>query len=243
MKTILLTIFLIPAITFGSLNNNLRFGMRSAEVLELQKILVSYGFLDQTLQTGYFGTKTLKAVTNYQIEHELPATGFVGPLTRHILNSTPASSTSVSVVDIKPEINEIPAIPTQYTVTATPQVVVTPVTQVYNVPMENPITLGTPTCGSFTREDKTYFNVKLPVTFTREAVKQGNIAIIEGTITNDTKTESAGNEFAFVSTSPLNQVMDLGDVHGTFNYTLTLKTTRGEVLSEEAGSLVINKCE
>lgn len=154
-----------------------------------------------------------------------------------------ATTSGTSVVDIKPEVNEIPTIPTQHTVTATSQVVVTPVAQVYNVPMENPITLGTPTCSSFTKEDVTYFNVKLPVTFSREAVKQGNVALIEGTITNETKTESAGNEFAFVSTSPLNQVMDLGDVHGTFNYTLTLKTTRGEVLSEETGSLMINRCE
>lgn len=57
----------------------LMFGVVSNEVKELQKRL-------GVIQTGFFGTLTLKAVKYYQSSHQLVPDGIVGPLTRLQLN-------------------------------------------------------------------------------------------------------------------------------------------------------------
>jgi len=57
----------------------LKFGMINSEVKELQKRL-------GVIQTGFFGSLTKKAVTNYQLSHKLKGDGVVGPITRAILN-------------------------------------------------------------------------------------------------------------------------------------------------------------
>lgn len=56
---------------------------RSADVHALQGILG----LPAALQTGYFGFITLAHVMTYQTAHGIPATGYVGVLTRASLNS------------------------------------------------------------------------------------------------------------------------------------------------------------
>lgn len=69
-------------------NNNLRQGMRGADVSALQAVLVSEGHL-MVSPTGYFGSLTLKAVKAYQLAKGIsPVSGFVGPLTRGVLNSS-----------------------------------------------------------------------------------------------------------------------------------------------------------
>lgn len=60
---------------------NLSFGTTGNAVLQLQKRL-------GVKQTGHFGFLTLAAVMVYQSGHNLPATGYVGPQTRQILNTT-----------------------------------------------------------------------------------------------------------------------------------------------------------
>lgn len=65
---------------------NLRFGMRGSEVVELQARLAKEGYFTFGTNTGYFGPITLAAVKAYQAAHGVPATGFVGPLTRAELN-------------------------------------------------------------------------------------------------------------------------------------------------------------
>ena len=66
---------------------NLRFGMRNADVLELQKVLIGEGLLSLNPPTNYFGALTLKAVKDYQTKYGIkPVSGFVGPLTRAQLN-------------------------------------------------------------------------------------------------------------------------------------------------------------
>lgn len=60
---------------------NLYFGIRSSDVMELQKRL-------GVIPTGFFGTLTFAAVRAYQSANNISSTGFVGPLTRASLNST-----------------------------------------------------------------------------------------------------------------------------------------------------------
>lgn len=62
--------------------NDLRILMRNEEVRELQRRI---GMIPEN-QTGYFGPITFLAVQKYQRDHQILATGFVGPLTRASLN-------------------------------------------------------------------------------------------------------------------------------------------------------------
>lgn len=63
----------------------LGFGMRGAEILELQKALAAKGFLIAT-PNGNFGPATLAAVKAYQAANGLEQVGTVGPKTRALLN-------------------------------------------------------------------------------------------------------------------------------------------------------------
>lgn len=74
---------------------NLSIGSRGADATELQKILIAGGFLKISAPTGYFGSATKSAVASYQKAHNInPASGYVGALTRAVLNggTTPAAS-------------------------------------------------------------------------------------------------------------------------------------------------------
>lgn len=72
---------------------NLRFGEFDDEVLELQRFLNANGYIiiifgpgSKGKETKYFGQATKKALMKYQKDHNLPATGFFGPLTRALFN-------------------------------------------------------------------------------------------------------------------------------------------------------------
>ena len=58
---------------------NLKLGMKGKDVEVLQKLL-------GLTPTGYFGLSTRNMVVLYQKKNNLPATGFVGPSTRAVLN-------------------------------------------------------------------------------------------------------------------------------------------------------------
>lgn len=60
-------------------------GRRGAEVLELQKKLVSLGYLNDE-PSGFFGVATEKALKKFQSENKLDVFGYVGPGTRALLN-------------------------------------------------------------------------------------------------------------------------------------------------------------
>jgi N-acetylmuramoyl-L-alanine amidase len=61
-------------------------GKTGDDVLLLQEKLQAMGYFPADVEpTGYFGPATKKAVVAFQEENGLPATGFVGPLTRGIL--------------------------------------------------------------------------------------------------------------------------------------------------------------
>ncbi len=67
-------------------NNNLSQGQKHPDVMELQKRLIREGFMASASTTDYFGPKTLAAVKLYQKKNKLPTNGYVGPMTRSVLN-------------------------------------------------------------------------------------------------------------------------------------------------------------
>lgn len=78
---------------------NLHYGMHIPEVKKLQVFLNSNGFTivssgvgSPGFETNFFGPATFRAVKRYQAAHNIMQTGYVGPLTRVILNKTAPSS-------------------------------------------------------------------------------------------------------------------------------------------------------
>jgi len=105
-KTFKVAIVALAIVAFGAtanaaFNTNLTVGSTGADVSALQSWLISKGFAIPSISsgaasTGYFGAQTKSAVVAYQASVNLPATGFVGPLTRGILNGTSVPSTPVA---------------------------------------------------------------------------------------------------------------------------------------------------
>ncbi len=96
-----------------SFTTNIRYGSDDAhaghtDVSDLQNFLSDQGFFDRTyLGSGHFGPMTMRAVQKYQSAHGVPATGFVGQLTRASINSicgttTPPQTSPVSIYSINP---------------------------------------------------------------------------------------------------------------------------------------------
>src|SRR3989338_3947471 len=83
----------LPAISAAAIDTNLKYGARGTEVSELQEFLIDKGFLSGTA-TGNFYSLTLKAVIAYQTSVGLPVTGFVGPMTRNVINQQLAGAVS-----------------------------------------------------------------------------------------------------------------------------------------------------
>lgn len=94
------SLFIFPAVSFASFNYNLQYGMSGPTVSQLQNVLYSDGCLT-TQPTGYFGLLTLKAVECYQTNNGISSTGYVGALTRRLLNSISTSSTVISPTPVQ----------------------------------------------------------------------------------------------------------------------------------------------
>ncbi len=120
-SVIALTVALVGAASVNAAYNaNLSVGSTGADVSALQAFLISKGFdikavSSKAVAPGYFGSQTKSAVSAYQASVGLPSTGFVGPLTRGVLNGTSATVSTT-------------ACPVGFTCTANPGTVVTPVT-------------------------------------------------------------------------------------------------------------------
>lgn len=74
-----------------TLTENLRIGSRGDQVVLLQSALIKEGYLKYRV-TGYFGVMTLRAVKDFQRDHFITPTGFVGVLTRGALAKVVISS-------------------------------------------------------------------------------------------------------------------------------------------------------
>lgn len=102
LHVVLLSLLLvIPSISVASISKNLKYGTQGSDVKELQEFLIEKGFLSGDA-SGNFFSLTRKAVIAYQSSVGLPATGFVGSMTRAKINNdlstgnTSAVSTEVA---------------------------------------------------------------------------------------------------------------------------------------------------
>jgi hypothetical protein len=81
--TVPVYVYVTPKYNFG---RDLKFGIRSGDVLELQKILIASGYLTINVPTNYFGTLTKNALKKWQKANGIsPASGFFGPISRAFL--------------------------------------------------------------------------------------------------------------------------------------------------------------
>ncbi len=71
----------------ATISQQLEVGSRGADVSTLQTFLSQDRALyPEALVTGYFGSLTKSAVTNFQLRNEIPSVGRVGPMTLPIIN-------------------------------------------------------------------------------------------------------------------------------------------------------------
>ena len=82
-----------PIVASAEIAQNLKYGQSNPQVSELQEYLIDKNLLSSSA-TGFFGALTLKAVKAYQSSVGIPATGFVGPMTREKINADLASLTA-----------------------------------------------------------------------------------------------------------------------------------------------------
>jgi peptidoglycan hydrolase-like protein with peptidoglycan-binding domain len=85
-----------PAIHEGLviITRNYQIWDHGEDILALQKWLNDNGFIIAAAgpgsfgnETSIFGTNTYRALTKFQKANKLPATGYLGPLTRALINS------------------------------------------------------------------------------------------------------------------------------------------------------------
>jgi peptidoglycan hydrolase-like protein with peptidoglycan-binding domain len=116
--------FLLPPLVQAAASNspafskNLRLWDTGTSVHTLEVFLNSNGYLIAQSgpgslghETTTFGPKTLRSLKQFQATHDLPATGFFGPLTRAAANSTLSSAASSTAVAPAPS----PTVPTPLT--------------------------------------------------------------------------------------------------------------------------------
>lgn len=245
MKTLILTLLLVPTFAFASIDTNLRLGNKGSEVTKLQTYLVEKGYNTQV--TGYFGVKTLFAVKKFQFDNELPSTGYVGMLTRNVMNTQSVTSTGSSqpiatTTVVTATTSATTTAPIQTSTTTLPLATTTATTlpkivPVYNKPMneETTVTLGTP---YITHLKEDVYRGFIPVTITNIS---GKTVIVDGTIPEPTGTGLNGIGTEFNSRSSKPYLIPLEQVRGNYSYTITIKDNKGDTLSETTGSMNIPK--
>ena len=83
--------FAPSAFAAGQIDSNLHYGMSSDAVKSLQQFLSNKGYFNGP-ETGNFLNITESAVKAFQFANNIPATGYVGPLTLTAINSTVGQS-------------------------------------------------------------------------------------------------------------------------------------------------------
>ncbi len=144
MKThkylLVVLLIIVPAVSIASIDANLSFGSRGQAVTDLQNLLIGKGFLSGQASGGFYSL-TKRAVVTYQSSFGLPATGFVGPMTREKINKE-LVSTQLPIA--APAIQTIPA-QTSPTTTIVPAVYSTGTTFIPTPVSINPTPDVTPT--------------------------------------------------------------------------------------------------
>jgi peptidoglycan hydrolase-like protein with peptidoglycan-binding domain len=80
------------------ISHNLSIGSKGADVTNLQQFLALNGAIyPQGLVTGYYGQLTAAAVTQFQVNYDLPQVGNVGPMTRAKINQVQASGNGLTI--------------------------------------------------------------------------------------------------------------------------------------------------
>jgi len=112
-----LSLLFIPLMVGASIDTNLYYGLQNnSDVRELQELLIDKGFLTGTA-TGNFYSLTLKAVKAYQASEGIIQTGYVGTLTRTVINNDLSAQTSGSNELAVAETGATPPAPTQQATT------------------------------------------------------------------------------------------------------------------------------
>ena len=84
-----------PAFASDTLNRQLQLGMSGTDVSALQTFLAQDATIyPQGLVTGYYGTLTTSAVSNFQARNNIATVGRVGPITLAALNAQMAGGMS-----------------------------------------------------------------------------------------------------------------------------------------------------
>ena len=81
---------------FALLEQNLKYGNRNNDVMELQDFLIDKNMLAGSA-SGFFGITTLKAVKKYQKSAGIPSTGYVGFATREKINKAVEKDIATSI--------------------------------------------------------------------------------------------------------------------------------------------------
>lgn len=81
-----------------AITRDLQIGQENNEVMSLQAVLYSLGYLNTT-PNGYFGNLTLRAVKNFQRDNGINSTGRVGPITRDAINEALCGTSDVSYMN------------------------------------------------------------------------------------------------------------------------------------------------
>jgi sortase (surface protein transpeptidase) len=81
-----------------SFTQDLTIGMSGSEVSALQQILITGGFLNISVPTGYFGTQTKTALGAWQVSMNIsPSAGYFGLLSRGKINETAPLATATTI--------------------------------------------------------------------------------------------------------------------------------------------------
>ncbi len=115
---LIIAIGFLPFAAQAAFITDLRYGNRGQSVYELQNFLITQGLL-KVNANGIFGPATRNAVIAYQASVGLPATGFVGPMTREKINTNGHTNANTSNVIIMPQPTLTPSVipqPNQITV-------------------------------------------------------------------------------------------------------------------------------
>lgn len=137
MKKTITLFAILTTLAFASadITSNLKYSQSGTQVTELQQFLVSKGFLNTT--SGYFGQLTLKAVKSYQLSIDLPATGFVGAMTRAKINEKVVKEATSTPIVVAPVVQQAVQPVIQYVYVPIAQPVATVHTKVEEVKPED----------------------------------------------------------------------------------------------------------